>query len=142
MSPYPRPFLTYLETEQELARLHARIQEQQRLLHQVRLRLPAEVAEQCRAALQAGNQLILFAASPAWASRLRFIAPSRLADIDGADRMRVQVLPDDMPRAPVRAADSPQPISRTAGDLLRALAETMDDRNLGEALQRLADQGR
>ncbi|MDH3451654.1 MAG: DUF721 domain-containing protein [Gammaproteobacteria bacterium] len=79
--------------------------------------------------------------SPAWATRLRFIEPQILHHFSAGDprceRLKILVRPDfsaprETPRGTRRA-----PLSRANAQALLHLAETVDDPQLAQALQRL-----
>jgi len=119
------------------------VHRRQALLAQVRKALPSPLASHCVAAGLSGDRLILFADSPAWGSRLRFLAPgliTALAKAGTAARdARVRVLiPENAPRQ--RPRPRPTLSSANAG-LLAQVAQDITDPALREAIKRLARWG-
>jgi len=91
------------------------------------------------------GELVLYTASPAWAARLRFLAPGLLqrlgeqADSLGIDRIRVRVC---LPPSRDRPTSRPRPrLSARSARLLEQVAEDMEDEGLRAALRRIARHG-
>ena len=104
--------------------------------------LEPELRRHCRVAGLRGDELMLLASSPAWATRLRYAAPAlieRLRDSGVVPRIRnIQVRvqmesgPQPGPRHP------PARLSRASGELIEATALGLGPGTLREALLRLA----
>lgn len=101
------------------------------------------LAGHCHVANIKADTLVLHADSPAWASRLRFMAPELAGPMarhaHGASLRHVRVVV----RAPVQAPTPLHPsakarLSQRSADLLRATADDEPDPGLKKALRRLA----
>ena len=68
-----------LQDKPTLKRLERELKAQQALLHDVRQCLPADVATHCLAAQKRDEVLVLHTDSPAWATRLRYVAPQLIS---------------------------------------------------------------
>ncbi len=105
--------------------------QQQRLLDQVRSLLPQPLAEHCLHARIQDRRLILHVDSPAWHSRLRFLAPQLLHGLRNLAPHLEQVVPRVLPPHTLQHGDRKAnggnassrriPLSAIADDDLRAL---------------------
>lgn len=112
---------------------------------QLRALLPAELGAQCQVASLQGTLLGIHAQNAAWATRLRFLAPAllpelnRLADFATVREIRIRVSPTltdaPEPSAPLNHGQPPN------ASCLMDLANTLDYGELREAVLRLARQG-
>lgn len=75
MAHKPKSVRHLLKDKPTLKRLELEISAQKALLGEVRRLLPGDLAPHCVAARAHQRQLVIYADSPAWATRLRFIAP-------------------------------------------------------------------
>ncbi|MCB1745860.1 MAG: DUF721 domain-containing protein [Gammaproteobacteria bacterium] len=105
--------------------------------------LPPALAAQVRLATIENGSLVLFAASPAWAAKLRYATPQllaalpRRAEFAEVRSIRVRVEPRES-TAPGERRPERAHMSAAAGRDIRAQAESLDDDNLRAALRRLA----
>lgn len=121
------------------------------LLHAARLQsldrqigawLPEPLAEHVRVANVDPQRLVLQTDSPAWATRLRYLAPTLLEylkqqpELAGLAHVQVRVWPAASGHAD-RRGQRPQ-FSRLASESLRAAAEGYSDTELRDALKRLS----
>ena len=60
---------------------HQQIEQQQRLLRQIRKSLPPPLAQQARHCLISGKKLLVYTDSAVWASQLRFYSKAMLAAV-------------------------------------------------------------
>lgn len=124
-----------------LSRLRQEGEALQRLETRLRQLLPAELADHARVGQLKGKCLILYADSPAWAARLRFLAPQLVKQLGekGAVKsatIRVKVLPTAAHPQPTRRR---QPrLSEDTRRLIEQTARGIDDEKLASALRRLA----
>jgi hypothetical protein len=122
-----------------LRKLGKRVAEQQLLLDQVRLQLPPDLAAHCQAAVRNPGRLAVYADSPAWASRLRYLVPE-LAERFGIPTGHIQVRVLAPPLR--RHGDTPERkikrLSERNRRMLIEVAEGCSDLELKAALRRLA----
>lgn len=145
MATSPVPLKELLQNCNSLRQLGARLSQQRALLERVRRQLPEYLAPHCQAAVFEAGRLTLYAASPAWASRLRYLVGELKqglgSDIKGLREVRVRVIGAGIP-TPTRPAPEPiRPLSKQNRALLRETAEALRDRGLSDALRRLAGHG-
>lgn len=141
----PRSIAQILEQvgNSDLRSISARSRELYELERQIADCLPAELAGHCRIGSVADGCLRLFAATPAWASRLRFEAPrlQRKLACQGIASIR-SVLVRITPATESRPLPKRQiHMSRENGRLLEQTARTTQDPRLAQALARLARHG-
>jgi hypothetical protein len=140
MTSRPVPLRSFLESNRRFGNLLSRIRASQRTLEHVRHLLPTELAPHLTAALREGDRLVLFAASPVWASRLRFAVPVLRASLDAPIRdVRIRTAPE-RGIAPTRNRRSLQVslLSPQSADQIRQIATAIADPQLSQALRRLA----
>jgi hypothetical protein len=121
-----------------------RAAELQRLTEAVRALLPMPLDEHCRAASLHGDALVLVCDSPAWATRLRYQAPSLLDELQRrcglrARTLRVRVSPEETP--PIAPPRRRLRLSAASAELLEQTAQATEDTALRAALLRLARRG-
>lgn len=109
---------------------------------QFRRLLGAPASEHCGVANLGRDTLVVFADTPAWAARLRYLGPNLLPRLQEAvptlhtlSRISVKVRPIAQPRV---APHSPRHLSREAGALIASAADATEDPALRDALIRLA----
>ncbi|MGE0482801.1 MAG: DciA family protein [Gammaproteobacteria bacterium] len=121
----------------------ARIVELERVLQS---HLPPALVGHVRLGPIDNGSLVLFASSPVWASKLRFVTPQLLADLPTAAEfstvrsIRVRVRSREENNQPHRT-ERPR-MGQSAGRDIRAQAATIGDERLREALERLARRAR
>lgn len=145
MARSPKLVYHLLHEKPSLQRLERELNAQKMLLTDVRQCLPADLAQHCAAAQLRERTLVLHTDSPAWATRLRYLAPqliSVLADEYPALReIKVRLLieqsaPPPPKNAPRRSDDAARIIRASAGyakpgplaDALRRLGEALKSR--------------
>jgi len=135
----PRSAKALLQSSAALRQLGRRLAEQRLLLDEVRLQLPADLAERCRAAVLGPAGLTLYTDSPAWASRLRYLTPKLAERLpQGRRDVRVRVLA--IPAQKARET-RPRKVRRLSEEDRRTLLEVADacsEPRLSAALRRLA----
>jgi hypothetical protein len=127
----------------ELKALLAHAARLESLSRQISAWLPEPLAEHARVANVDPQRLVLQTDSPAWATRLRYLAPPLLAylkqqpDLAGLLNVQVRIRPAASGTAD-RPGRRPQ-FSRLASESLQAAAEGHSDAELRDALIRLAE---
>lgn len=134
----------HLRASQPIAALLDEIERRERLLSELRLRLPADLAKHCSQAALSEGELTLFVDSPVWVDRFRFLCPELIGSVlingqAAADAevkaCKVRVLPPSLHSM----TPLPRPEQGRAGDNQASMST--DDANrspLSEALARLA----
>lgn len=109
---------------------------------QFRELLGPPASEHCGVANLYRDTLVVFAETPAWAARLRYLAPNLLPRLQQTvptlhtvNRITVKVRPIAEPYV---APHAPRHLSREAGALIASAADATDDPALRDALCRLA----
>lgn len=113
MARSPKSVRHLLKDKPTLKRLELEISAQKALLARIRLSVPDDLALHCAAAQIQGRQLVLHTDSPAWATRLRYIAPQLLSllrpDYPSMSEIKIKVLihrsAAPPPRRPARKSD-------------------------------------
>lgn len=103
--------------------------------------LPESLLPHCKVINQKREILVLGATSSAWASRLRFVAPTLLKQLKNhlpteISSIQIRTLPVES-EPPTRKVEQPQ-ISLATATLLARTADDIDHDGLREALYRLA----
>ena len=128
-------------TPGSMAQLKHELARQQRLIEQVRSALPDPLKQQLLAAVLSGKSLTLWVNSPAWASRLRYLAPQLMRQLQQQglmiEHLHPRIIPPQMKagRGPSRR---PAGLSEKSAESLRQTAETLEAGPLREALLRLS----
>jgi hypothetical protein len=145
MATSPLPLNELLQNCNFLRQLGARLSQQRALLEQVRLQLPEYLAPHCQAVVFEAGRLTLYAASPAWASRLRYLVGELKqglgSRITGLREVRVRVIGADILPPPGPDPEPIRPLSTRNRAILRETAEALQDPGLSQALLRLARHG-
>ena len=106
MAHSPKSVRQLLKGKPTLKRLELEISAQKALLEQIRAMLPGDLASHCVAARLREQRVVVYADSPAWATRLRFLAPQLpglLRAVHPAVReVRVRMLIHRAPPTPIR----------------------------------------
>ncbi|HHC73065.1 MAG TPA: DUF721 domain-containing protein [Thiotrichales bacterium] len=115
----------------------------ERLSQRLEPLLPPTLQGHCRVANLRDETLVLAVDSPAWASRVRFLAPALVEELSRREglrlsRCRILVMPPHVPRRTHPA----RPLSARSRQTLAATAETLPPGPLRQALQRLAGRRR
>jgi hypothetical protein len=133
--------LTELVYGSSLARLGAEARRLGELRDAVRRQLPPELVPWCLGAELRKDNLLVYMASSAAATTLRYRQHTLLAAIGAAlgrplTRLEVKVMPD--PPLPPAPRPTPRVLSEAVRRLLEQTAEGVADESLARALQRLA----
>ncbi len=123
--------LPVLERARKLARLEKA----------VRQLLPTELAAHCKALNVKNETLVLAAASPVWANRLRFAGADLIQQLRRRHSLKVTRIALKVRAETVetqRVKTSPLTLSGSSATLLAQTARTIDHPPLQEALMRLA----
>ena len=118
------------------------ITEHQQLLDYIRALLPKSMAPHCLAAIRNGNNLTLFADSPAWSSRLRYLTAELLRTLSNneprIDRIKIRVIPAIKRPETNRTKRHPNALPKEEAEQIKSTADFIDDPELSAALRRLA----
>lgn len=130
-----------LSSHPGLRYLFARVVELRQLQDQLEQLLPPHMLLHCRVATADDGVLTLYADSPAWATRLRLLAPELLQHLHAPrnaarfNNVRVKVtVQDTVPENPSRRLK----LNPKTAQLLREAAETLRDPRLKSSLLRLS----
>jgi len=135
----------FLGGNSAIAALLPGIERNAELVRVVRRMLPKPLADQCLHASLEDDILVLFTASPVWATRLRFFTPNLLRSLPEpwgrAAGCRVRIQPISEP--PNATGVKPRPSRLTASTVAHLLdaAESVKDEDIAAALRRLAKAG-
>lgn len=140
MKSKPRRLRQLMEHSAESSLLH-QVSLQSKLLDLVRKNLPSDQAAHCTHARLNGSLFLVYADSPAWASKLRFTTTNLLSalrkDLPGIANIRVKTAPPvNLTRDRARKAAILS--SLNASQTLLDSAKGLDDQALSEAIGRLA----
>ena len=144
MNSRPITLRRFLESNRQFGNLLHRLRESQLTIDRVRKFLPTDLAPHLSAALQDGEQLILFTESPVWATRLRFVVPALRVSLAPLQKIKIRVVPagGSPTRARVKTGLRVRTLSRQSADQVRNIAATVSDPHLSQALRRLASHSR
>lgn len=130
----------------ELSELMQRARRLQLVAQRVRELLPDPLARQCQPGNIVNDTLFVYVTSPVWATRLRYLAPALVKNLQQQPdtrqigRIRIVVQPDAVIQRRESAA-APLRMSRGNADLLRHAAAAAPTARLSAALRRLAQRG-
>jgi len=122
-----------LERGRQLYRLSALVKE----------KLGPEFAPHTQVGNIRGNTLVLFVASTAWATRLRYQVPELLKHFAADQKLnrireiKIRITPESSPRSASQGRRAT--MSQNAAYCIQQCAETVDDEKLSGALNRLAN---
>lgn len=133
--------LTELVSGSSLARLGTEARRLGQLRDAVRRQLPPDLAPWCLGAELNQERLLLYMASAATATALRYRQQPLLAAVGAAlgqplKRLEVRVMPD--PPLPPAPRPTPRVLSESVRRLLEQTADNVTDESLARSLQRLA----
>lgn len=139
MAHKPKSVRHLLKDKPTLKRLELEISAQKALLGEVRRLLPGDLAPHCVAACARARQLLIYADSPAWATRLRFFAPQLISLLQS----RYPVLTEARVKLLIsRGAPAPKPrkarLSDAGACIIQESALNTSEPDLREALLRLS----
>lgn len=141
--PKPLSKLFY-QSNEELADIVTKARGLRRLTGQLRRLLGPPLAEHCGVANVAPGELVLYATTSAWATRLRLVATQMRAQLGpalGIDadhiNIKIRVLPPTHGEE-AGARSTPPPLSARSAETLQTAAESLEDPELSDALARLA----
>lgn len=104
--------------------------------------LSPDIRQHCRAGNLRGDTLVIHASSPAWAAKLRFLAPQLQRALQHEKHLprlrRIEIR--IQPHIPLKDTEAGKTadISEASRQHLQAIASTVSDPRLQEALRRLA----
>ena len=132
----------YLRGTDAVAALLNELQQREELLQRVRGAIPEALRAHCKQASLRDGRLNLSADSPAWVSRLKFLAPQLIQELHKTGLVitdcRVRALPEaTLARAEGREAATFSALAAT--DNLLQAADTIAHPELAASLRRLAD---
>lgn len=136
----PQRAAYFLRSASVLESMQASVCDQEKMCALVRSLLPENLASHCLYVQSKDGQLLIYADSSAWASRLRFFSRDLTARLKDAGRsvkkinVRVLLTNPERPK-PSRCA---RLLSTDNAALLAAVAEGIDDPALADALRRLS----
>ena len=134
----PSKVSTLLQSDTTLSHLGQMLNQQQRLLTQIRSILPHPLDAHCLHARISTDQLILHTDSPVWTSRLRFHAPQLLKQLQQqAPKLRRVKILVHIPARVLRPKRRKITLSPTSAASIQDLANHISDPALRAALQRL-----
>jgi hypothetical protein len=133
------------QDHQELQSLFMKIQELQKLSLKVSAYLEPHLVSYCQIANVAGSKLIVFVANGSIATQLRFQTTDLLKKFSldpGLKHIRqidYKVHPKLAQPSDSRSSQKKmQPLSRETADIIRNMAETLEDQALREIMERIA----
>ncbi|OQX36496.1 MAG: hypothetical protein B0D84_01415 [Candidatus Sedimenticola endophacoides] len=130
----------YLRSDPLLRQLLSQQEQQRQLCDQVHELLPEQLRPHCLATVLVRDRLRIYADSPAWASRLRYLTRDLGAALRGAGikvgGIHVRVLVAG--RTPRRRPHAPRNLSPESARLIRQLSDEISDPMLSAALRRLS----
>jgi hypothetical protein len=139
MGHSPKSVRHLLQDKPTLQRLASEIRRQERLLADIRRCLPADLGRHCLSTLVRDDVLVVHVSSPAWATRLRYLAPQLVEvlrpEYPGLRSVQARLLVNRTGKTgPTRpsALHSPQ-----AAAIIHGSAEHTSDPALQDALRRL-----
>ncbi|MCW8847166.1 MAG: DUF721 domain-containing protein [Sedimenticola sp.] len=143
MNQRPRLITELFKGKQSFRELLSQSREQERLLQQIRLLIPAPLNAHCTAAIKKQTQLVIYVDSSTWASRLRFLARELTRQLKShnlaVDRITVRVLINAKPvvtkRGPIRK------LTPENASIINQTADGISDPLLRAALKRLGKHG-
>jgi hypothetical protein len=142
MSKKFQPLKNYLQNSVEFATIQAKLQQNQALLRLILEQLPTPLAGHCVGLAIKPEQLILFADSSAWASRLRYFTRELENNLRKNDlffkKITIKVAIDNRKPAPKSKKRGSRLLSAENSDQLQRIARHMPDPELQAALMRLS----
>jgi hypothetical protein len=142
MNGKPKPLKNYLQNCTEFATILANMQQNSSILELVQGLLPPPLNEHCVGLVAKNDQLILFASSSAWASRMRFLSPELITKLKNnniyINKISVKVMVDLLERKSHPKHGGAQPLSTKSADLVQRVADHTPDPDLQAALRRLS----
>ncbi|MGD2117474.1 MAG: DciA family protein [Chromatiales bacterium] len=142
----PRKAASVLYGDAHLKTLLHNSARQRQLLEHMRKLLPDPLGEHCVAASHVDQTLVLFTDSSAWASRLRFYSRElrhRLSNSSvPTQKIDVRVIPKHTETTSLNnKSGKAAKLSPTAAEIILQTADTIEDTDLRQALQRLGKLG-
>ncbi|MCP4284563.1 MAG: DUF721 domain-containing protein [Gammaproteobacteria bacterium] len=143
MPKAPRALVKILKFSGAAAALVARVRDQSALLALIKRELDPPLKDHVLAALLRDKQLILYADSSAWASRLRFYSRTLRSRLTGENfqinkiTVRITLRPEEKRRT----QGGNRKLSLENSALIEQTADAIDDASLRQALKRLSRHG-
>jgi hypothetical protein len=137
-----KPLKNYLQNNVEFATIRAQMQQNHSSLEQVQGLLPAPLNDHCIGLVVKNDQLILYADSSAWASRLRYFSSELSARLrknnSDINKISVKVMMDNREAKTIPKDRGAQPLSAENADFIQRVADHTPDPDLQAALRRLS----
>jgi hypothetical protein len=134
-----------ISSGKSLNSLREKLKSQEDLLERIRTLLTPPLHDHCVWSVLNKGELILFTDSPAWASRLRYLSSNLQQQLrrEGLSIRRVLVKvslsnKEYLQKSGARNLRRANPISQSNAQLLRSIAQTVDDPSLKASLERLS----
>lgn len=146
MSTKFRPLNNYIKSSQEFATIRAKLQQNQGLLQQILNILPTPMNEHCVGLAVKPDQLILYADSSAWASRLRYFSRDLTEKLNKRklhfNRIQIKVAVESREKAKKPRQRGTKLLSTRNSEHLHKVASHTSDPDLRAALMRLSSHRR
>ncbi len=148
MSRKFQPLNNYLQNSVEFATIRAKLQQNQGLLQYIQGVLPTPLNGHCVGLSVKPNQLILYADSSAWASRLRYFTGELASKLNNKhlyfNKIYVKVAIDNRQTSTKSSRRKTKLMSQQNSEQLQKIAQHTSDQDLRAALIRLSShrQGR
>lgn len=131
-----KPVKNILQGDSDTRSLIRQAKEDAARLAKIRQQLPPDVVHHCTGVHQRGSTVVLYADSPAWASRMRFAARTLTQQLD-IGQVIIRVVPPT-PAAKNRKKAIPPRRSEAAAEFLDHSADCCDDPQIQNRLRRIA----
>lgn len=139
MAPRPKSVRHLLRDKPTLQRLGRELKAQKALLIDLQQCLPADLANHCASAHIRDNTLVVHTDSPAWATRLRYLAPQLIKAVAGEyptiQSLSVRLIVEQ----PVPAPKATAKHSDRAAEIIHTSANCAKPGPVQDALRRLGD---
>ncbi len=137
-----QPLNNYLQNSVKFATIRAKLQQNQGLLQQIQRLLPAQLNEHCVGLVEKPSQLILYADSSAWASRLRYFTRELQTKLNNKqlyfNKISVKIAIDNRRVIKKSSGRKARLLSARNSDQLQKVADHTHDQDLRAALMRLS----
>lgn len=132
-------------TDHDLQALFAKIKLLEELNKKVSAFLEGSLKSSCQVANMVDRRLILLVANGSVATQLRFMTPDLLIKfkhdpvLKKIQSIQCIVRPTPIPAVPQKSLPKMPPLSRKTAEIVREIAESMDDKKLKEVFLRIAE---
>ncbi|MBD3609325.1 MAG: DUF721 domain-containing protein [Gammaproteobacteria bacterium] len=138
---------TLLSKLKQTSHMFKQIEHEKRLTQNLRALLPSPLAENCQAGGIKNDTLIIFTTSAVWASKLRYLIPTLLADFSEHPKFQqvteINIKINQSTKQPeTKGANKNRlTLSMESAELIRQTAESIHDPELRESLLKLSQKG-